>query len=738
MKSELLAPAGSFEAFIEAIYNGADAVYLACNKYGARAYAKNFTIDELKKALTYSHVNNKKIYVTVNTIIKEEELSDCKNFLDELYEIGVDGIITCDNALISYIKSYLSPMECHISTQAGIKDLYDVKFFENFGVDRCVLAREDSLDEIRKIKANSKMPLEVFIYGALCVSYSGGCLLSSILTLRSGNRGRCSQNCRREYSLYKDGRLKDKGFMLSMKDLNTIPKIKELTDLGIDSLKIEGRMKSPEYVKTVTSEIRNKIDNPNYKLTKLDTVFHRAYSKGFIFNEDKGNIVDINKKANEGAYIGYIKGKRDKLTEIVLTRPLNISDRIRIEGTNDDYFFTIDKIYNQNNKEIDKGINECYLNIYKDFPINSKIYKMLDSTIETSNYNNKKIPLTIDVYGKEGSPLVLSSTIDDNYFQGESTNILSLAKSQSITKESLFKNLNKLNETPFFLDSIDLYIDDNLFLNVAGINEARRNLINSIMEYYQGKRILKKPTITKKTINYSNYDLELTAYCTTKEQYNACKDIGLKTIYFNNYSSYVNSNYPNFDENYVLVGNYGGIYYYSDKKDIITDSSFNVINSEAIHFLLENNAKYVTLSPEVDSKELINIHNSYKKKYSISPPIEFIIYGYQTLMTLKYCPLKRYGECGDCSNHSYTLKDEFSEFKTIRKNCITSLLNSLPLNLIPNLNEITPYAKRLRLNFTIENYDEVINIITSAKNKLNGENVKATNSTKGYFKRPIL
>ena len=141
MKSELLAPAGSFEAFIEAIYNGADAVYLACNKYGARAYAKNFTIDELKKALTYSHVNNKKIYVTVNTIIKEEELSDCKSFLDELYEIGVDGIITCDNALISYIKSYLSPMECHISTQAGIKDLYDVKFFENFGVDRCVLAR---------------------------------------------------------------------------------------------------------------------------------------------------------------------------------------------------------------------------------------------------------------------------------------------------------------------------------------------------------------------------------------------------------------------------------------------------------------------------------------------------------------------------------------------------------------------------------------------------------------------
>ena len=502
MKSELLAPAGSFQAFIEAIYNGADAVYLACNKYGARAYAKNFTIDELKTALAFSHSNNKKIYVTVNTIIKDSELSDCKKYLDELYEIGVDGIITCDNALISYINKYLSPMECHISTQAGIKDLYDVKFFESLNIDRCVLAREVSLDEIKNIKANSKMPLEVFIYGALCVSYSGGCLLSSLLTLRSGNRGRCSQNCRREYSLYKDSKFKDKGFMLSMKDLNTIPKIKELTDLGIDSLKIEGRMKSPEYVKIVTSEIRNKMDNHAYKLTKLDTVFHRAYTKGFIFNEDKGNIIDINKKSNEGAYIGYIKGKRNNLTEISLTRPLNISDRIRIEGDNEDYYFTIDKIYNKNNKEITKASDECFLNIYKNFPNNTKIYKMIDSSIEINDYNDKKLPLNIQVYGSINSSLILSTTIDDNYFQGESSNTLSKAINQSITKETLLKNINKLNDTPFYLNDLELYIDDNLFLNVAGINEARRNLINNIMEYYQGIRKLNKPIIKENRINF--------------------------------------------------------------------------------------------------------------------------------------------------------------------------------------------------------------------------------------------
>ena len=221
MKTELLSPAGSLTCFYQALYNGADAIYLGVDRFGARAYAKNFTLDELKIALTYAHSLGKKIYVTVNTIIKENELDDAKAYVNELYKLGVDGLILADFALINYVNKYLKPMECHISTQAGIKDLMDVKFFENLKVDRCVIAREVSIDEIKHIKENSNMPLEVFSYGALCVSYSGGCLFSSLLSLRSGNRGRCSQNCRREYKLFKNDELVDKGFILSMKDLNT-------------------------------------------------------------------------------------------------------------------------------------------------------------------------------------------------------------------------------------------------------------------------------------------------------------------------------------------------------------------------------------------------------------------------------------------------------------------------------------------------------------------------------------
>ena len=243
MFTELLAPAGDLDCFKQAIYNGADAVYLATERFGARAYAKNFSLDELKIALSLAHQIGKKIYVTVNTMLKESELDSCKEYVKVLYNMGVDGIIVADFAMINYIIKHCPNMEAHMSTQVGIKDLNDVLFFTELGAKRCVLAREVSFEEIKDIKSKSNMPLEIFAHGALCVSYSGGCLFSSMLTLRSGNRGRCAQNCRRDYKLYKDNKLVEEGFHLSMRDLNTSEYLKDLSAIGVDSLKIEGRMK---------------------------------------------------------------------------------------------------------------------------------------------------------------------------------------------------------------------------------------------------------------------------------------------------------------------------------------------------------------------------------------------------------------------------------------------------------------------------------------------------------------
>ncbi len=738
MKTELLAPAGSFDCFKQALYNGADAIYLATERFGARAYAKNLTLDELKNALILAHSIGKKIYVTVNTIIKENELEEAKLYLNKLYELGVDGIIVTDFALVNHIINNLKPMECHISTQSGLKDLEDVRFFENLKANRCVLARENTFEEIKYIKENSNMPLEVFGYGALCVSYSGGCLFSSLLSLRSGNRGRCSQNCRRLYQIYKDDKLfKDYGYHLSMRDLNTSSNFKKLKSIGVDSLKIEGRMKSEDYVKTVTSELRKKLDDDSYNPT-LDNVFHRNYTKGFIFGEDKSEIVDSSKRTNEGAFIGTIIGYDKGLAKIKLTRELSIKDRIRIENK-EDYYFTIDKIYNESKKEINNSSSICYLNIFKKLPINSKIYKMVDSKIDLTITNDYKEGIIIKAYGSISKPLTLSTTINGKCFKAVSDAIFEESLNRPLDKDTLYKQLSKLNDTSFYLKDIEFNIQDNCFMVIKDINEARRKLVNEIENYFLNSRTLNNNQIDESNLYFDDLDLEIVAKCRTQEQYDALKELGIKTIYYKNYIPYVNAKYENINEDFILAGNYGALNYYKNK-NITCDYSFNAINSEAIYNLLKNGASSVTLSLEMDYELIKETINSFKNKYKFNPPLEMVCYGKENLMTLKYCPLKKHGECGKCNLHTYYLKDEFGKFPLYHDGCITHIINDKALNLVDDLDKITPLIKRIRLDFTTESKDDVIKIVNEYKNALKGvknQFDKETN-TRGYFKRPIL
>ncbi len=731
---ELLSPAGDLESAKVALYNGCDAIYCAAQKFGARAYAKNLTLDELKELLILAHSLNKKIYVTVNTIIKENELDDCINFVNELYKLGVDGLILADFALITYVINNLPGMEAHISTQAGAKCLEDAYFFEKLGAKRLVLARENTIDEIKEIKNKTNIELEIFGHGALCVSYSGGCLMSSLLTLRSGNRGRCSQNCRREYTLLKNGEPMDKkGYFLSMRDLNTSDNIKKIIDAGANSLKLEGRMKNPEYVKIITSEYRNKIDDYKYEPTSLNKIFHRNYTNGFIFNEDKGKIVDISKRNNEGELIGYVKGKKDNLTLVELIKPLNINDRIKIINNNEDYYFNVDEII-----KADK--NHVYLNIYKNMNNNSKIYKMIDSTIDISYDDKFKRPLILDIYGKINDKLIIKTILDNKEFIGSSTQIIQEAKSKPIDDDTLFRQLKKLNDTSFYLKAINNRLPNNIFITIAGINEARRDLFNNINSYMQHERKLNNIDQNIEKTNYDLDDITITAFCKTEEQYKALKDSGINIVYYKNYAPYVGK-LKDIDDKYALIGNYGGIYKYNDK-ELISDYSFNVINSKAVYELHKQGVKYVTLSYEASFKSIKDIVNQYKLKYGDNPNLELITYGKQNLMTLKYCPLRRYGECGKCNQNSYKLKDEIASFEIYHDdNCITHIINEKPLNLIDELDLLLPYVNRFRLQFTNESYDEVIKIVNQYKEKLNGSNKKYFDSekqTRGYFKREIL
>lgn len=735
--SELLCPAGSFEIAKIALYSGADALYLATNNYGARAYAKNLTLEELDELLNIAHTLNKKVYVTVNTIIKENELDDCLNYVKRLYFMGVDGVICTDLAVASFIIHNCKGMEAHISTQSGVKDLEDVRFFESYGAKRCVLARENTFEEIKYIKQNSKMPLEVFIHGALCVSYSGGCLMSSLLSSRSGNRGRCSQNCRREYKLKQNDKIISNNLcLLSMKDLNTSSNIDKLLSINVDSLKIEGRMKNEAYVSLVTQSYRNKLDNPNYNPKSLDKVFHRSYTKGFVFNEDNGNIVNSEKINNIGEFIGTVKCQ-NKLTQIYTSKPLKKGDRIRFDSAESKYY-SIDKIYNLKNKEIEAGIGDIYLNIPFRLEKNQKIYRMVDSDLNNIQIDNRyKIGIDLFLYLEANKPIEATIYFKDLVFNVSSKMILDNASNKPLSLETLNTQLEKLNDTPLYLNSLNAEFKDSVFMPISGINELRRLIVNEIYSYYKKERIYTSYE-NNQIIPYKN-EKSLIAFCYTLEQYNACCDLGIKA-YYKNYSPYVNSKYPEYDE--ILIGNYGGLHFYKGK-NITCDYSFNVSNSNAIHELFINGASNVTYSYELSYQEIKDLALSYKDKYKEYPNCDLIIYGRQNLMTTKYCPIKHLGKCPSCKENKYSLIDDSGEFPLIHEGCITHILNGKPLNIIDELHLYYDYANRFRLQFTTESYDECVEIIKNAQYKLNHldektDFFKKDSETRGYFKRPIL
>ena len=303
-KIELLAPAGDEEALKAAIMAGANAVYMGGSRFGARAFAGNFEDDKLIDAVDYAHQMGVKIYITANTIIKDEEIGDFLNYIDFLYEIGVDAVILQDLGMIDIISKRIPDLELHASTQMTASTAQDVLFLKELGVSRVVLSRELSYDEISAIKTETNFEVEAFVHGALCVSYSGKCLFSSMNGMRSGNRGMCAQPCREPYKATVENKpLLDKEYVFSTKDLNTLDILEDLIDAGIDSLKIEGRMKRSEYVFAVTSAYRQAIDNAimkhepsissldmNYGALELDKVFNRDFTKGYI-GQDKGSKI---------------------------------------------------------------------------------------------------------------------------------------------------------------------------------------------------------------------------------------------------------------------------------------------------------------------------------------------------------------------------------------------------------------------------------------------------------------
>lgn len=746
--TELLAPAGNMEALKAAISNGCDAIYLGMQKFGARAYSSNFDLESLNEAIMYAHLRNVKIYVTMNTIVFENETPEMIEQIHELNQIGVDGIIVQDLAAFDYIVKNFLDMEAHCSTQMGIDDLEGTLLFKELGAKRVVLSREVEIEKVKEIRRIAKIPLEIFVHGALCVSYSGNCLMSGLIGFRSGNRGRCVGSCRKGYELIDTtrGTVLGENYILSTKDLNTIDHIEDLRE--IDSLKIEGRMKEPAYVANVVSKYRKALD---HKITSedkehLSKTFNRTFTKGYLFSEDPAEITNVLRPNNTGYEIGRISKIVKDMYEITLSRPLNQNDIIRISHNNEDVILSVVKLYDKDGNLINKADRVCYIKMKEkvskgDLVYITKDYAYYKELESSSEKEFRRFNLDIRVYAVPDSKLVIDAEGLGFHYLYESEDILSEAINNPTTKEAVIKQLSRLNDTIFELGQID-FEPCNAFIPAKLLNAARRDIVQGLYDLKLNSQMKRTKAVqTKEKISFAPRAPYLTATVTTQDQYDACLSCGVQEIYFENVVRR-NQNVYQEKAGQLLIGGYGGIYYYRNTNPFVTDYSLNVVNSRSCYELFKLGAKRVTLSYELNKQQIEDLVHGYYEENQGYPALEMIVYGRAPLLFTKYCPLKKMDECGHCRTNRYELKDENGTFPILtHEDCTTTILNGKTLNLLDELESIKA-IEAFRLNFTIESKEQVEKTVKLALSKLNGRLNKAVfnqeTDTRGHFNKEIL
>ena len=622
---ELLSPAGDFECVKAAVQNGADCIYLGGYAFNARAYASNFDKEGLKDAIRYAKLRNVKINFALNTLIKDDEFNDAIELAKYVYTLGVDAIIVQDLGLARYIIKNLPGMDVHASTQMTIHNLQGVLALEKLGFKRVVLSRELSLSEIEYICANSNAQIEVFAHGALCISYSGQCLLSSTIGARSGNRGRCAQPCRLPYTLIDDNNTElDKGYLLSPRDLCSLEYIPDLINAGVKSFKIEGRMKTPEYVSVVTSIYRKYIDlalsNKEYKIDsndikKLMQVFNRGgFSTGNLSDEENLNYVYKEKPNNMGLYIGNVSSinKNKGLITFKTTESLSIGDSISLEK--EEHKYTVTELM-KNKQNITRALDGDLITIGRmkgNISLGDKIYKLSSKSLTKSitEYNkveNIKIPLSCTITLKKGSPVTLEvSSLDKGIYSSikisKTSNITPIdAISNPISKERIVEQLLKTTDTPFEFTKINVILDDNTYLpKISAINSLRRDCLKDLEDLAIKKF---ERVLPKQNLDANFQDLAI------KNNKNEENKVSISLLLNELNQAYDYSLIENVDKIYLPLKYFGlskfteTIKYLSNTYDlyiylptIIKDNYRNIIYNSLDKFIKEFNIKGIVIS----------------------------------------------------------------------------------------------------------------------------------------------
>lgn len=774
-KYEILAPAGDMNALRAAVSAGANAVYLGYDEFSARAKAKNFNKKELEEAVKFAHLRNVKIYVTFNILIADFEIKRAMESIKMLHDIGVDALILQDIGIADRIRKDFPDFELHASTQMAVNNFYGAAFLKEMGFSRVVLARETPFFEVEKIK-ELDIDIETFIHGALCVCYSGECLMSSMIGGKSGNRGECAQACRRSYEIldFHKNKIARRLYYISPKDLNTLDDVAKVINAGGYSLKIEGRMKNPEYVYTLVSSYKKALEGKLKIEDKENTeqVFNRGFTKGF-FNGDFGNnFISSDRPDNRGVEIGKVISISKNFAKVVFSVDVFEGDGLEFESNKGRFGFKVREFY-KFGEEVNLVLHKMPTEGSKiNRTYSKKLYEKVDDKIENYNFKrNLDLDLNINI-GENPKINGKTEGFETNY---ELDKKVEVAKKSGLSREKVLENISKTGDSIFEVRSVDLNLDEGAFLPISAINEMRREVvkklenkileksINRVLNPYnfveRSNRAKIKSKDSKIKVFFNKFeDLDKTNLSNIDEIIIRAKDLEkFKKKYKREVSIYLDKFYSYRElenlRNYILkdkvvegvwINNLSEYYIFKDEDvKINADIGLNIFNSNSAEFFYNLGLNSITISPELNSRQIQEIVKNNSVDFNL------ISYGRVPVMTMKHCPYSVVkncvdeGNCPSCKYKNYLLRDEKNvDFEVLRQNTFTEIFNSYPILLDEYVNRL----KKNNVNLLIladEFTDEVINLYKNYNDK-DFENIKKKienkygQVTKGHINRGIV
>lgn len=660
MSIELLSPAGDMESLKMAVFGGANAVYFGAKNFNARAKAQNFDTT-LQEAIAFCHMHGVKAYLTLNTLLENEEVNELLNVAKTALEFGVDAFIVQDFGVFYLLKNYFKNVEIHTSTQMAINNYLGAQMAYDMGAKRVVLSRETCPDDIKLIKQKTNIEIECFIQGALCVGFSGNCYLSSYLFNKSGNRGECLQPCRLLYSAYKDNKKVKEGYLFSAKDNCMAHRLKELADCGVDSFKIEGRLRRAGYVATTTREYRKIIDNNfevnSQSINNLKKAFNRGdYTEGYL--NGNSQIIEANIQNHKGVKIGQIvgfnSGKKFNILEIKSSHEIVRGDVLKLIN-NQKEVATITAY------DVKKKNNIYEITTTTVVPVGTNVNLILDS-VQEKNYLNSVKKLNVDFCLAALSGERISLKYIFGSISGEVLgDVCERAKTQPLTQNQAKEQLSKLTETNFNLDNFS-FITDGVFVSKKQLNELRNEAIKRIMDNFkQPKSVecnLASINDEQQYINKNNFTLEISNQLTSNADFFVVRPENYLTFDYNKISHknaylYIPSFMTNEDIEIILniLNSHPNLGVYAENigalafnKKTILGAKLNIKNKYALKQLINKNVVAVVLSPELTNENFQEL----SKKTSL--PTFKSNFDKFDLITFVHCPIKTLhnNDCGNC------------------------------------------------------------------------------------------